>query len=194
MQKLGAEYIAADVVRFRLWATGQQKVMLRLAGKDQEMQASGDGWFTLDVSGVTPGTEYNFVLSDGMVVPDPASRAQKTDVNGPSYVVDPGSYTWRNTGWKGSRWEQAVVYEMHTGTFTPEGTFRAAIAKLPYLAELGVTVIEVMPVAQFGGERGWAMTAYCFTRRILPMGRRMISKRLLTPRMGMVFPSSWILC
>lgn len=63
----GAEYIAADVVRFRLWATGQQKVMLRLAGKDQEMQASGDGWFTLDVSGVTPGTEYNFVLSDGMV-------------------------------------------------------------------------------------------------------------------------------
>lgn len=151
----GAEYIAADVVRFRLWATGQQKVMLRLAGKDQEMQVSGDGWFTLDVSGVTPGTEYNFVLSDGMVVPDPASRAQKTDVNGPSYVVDPGSYTWRNTGWKGSRWEQAVVYEMHTGTFTPEGTFRAAIAKLPYLAELGVTVIEVMPVAQFGGERGW---------------------------------------
>lgn len=73
----GAEYIAADVVRFRLWATGQQKVMLRLAGKDQEMQANGDGWFTLDVSGVTPGTEYNFVLSDGMVVPDPASRAQK---------------------------------------------------------------------------------------------------------------------
>lgn len=69
MQKLGAEYIAADVVRFRLWATGQQKVMLRLAGKDQEMQANGDGWFTLDVSGVTPGTEYNFVLSDGMVVP-----------------------------------------------------------------------------------------------------------------------------
>lgn len=114
----GAEYIAADVVRFRLWATGQQKVMLRLAGKDQEMQVSGDGWFTLDVSGVTPGTEYNFVLNDGMVVPDPASRAQKTDVNGPSYVVDPGSYTWRNTGWKGSRWEQAVVYEMHTGTFT----------------------------------------------------------------------------
>lgn len=104
----GAEYIAADVVRFRLWATGQQKVMLRLAGKDQEMQANGDGWFTLDVSGVTPGTEYNFVLSDGMVVPDPASRAQKTDVNGPSYVVDPGSYAWRNTGWKGSRWEQAV--------------------------------------------------------------------------------------
>lgn len=140
----GAEYIAADVVRFRLWATGQQKVMLRLAGKDQEMQANGDGWFTLDVAGVTPGTEYNFVLSDGMVVPDPASRAQKTDVNGPSYVVDPGSYTWRNTGWKGSRWEQAVVYEMHTGTFTPEGTFRAAIAKLPYLAELGVTVIEVI--------------------------------------------------
>lgn len=92
--------------------------MLRLAGKDQEMQANGDGWFTLDVAGVTPGTEYNFVLSDGMVVPDPASRAQKTDVNGPSYVVDPGSYTWRNTGWKGSRWEQAVVYEMHTGTFT----------------------------------------------------------------------------
>lgn len=96
----GAEYIAADVVRFRLWATGQQKVMLRLAGKDQEMQASGDGWFTLDVSGVTPGTEYNFVLSDGMVLPDPASRAQKTDVNGPSYVIAPGfiAVSWRFPG------------------------------------------------------------------------------------------------
>lgn len=73
----GAEYIAADVVRFRLWATGQQKVMLRLGGKDEEMTASDDGWFTLDASGVKPGAEYNFVLSDGTIVPDPASRAQK---------------------------------------------------------------------------------------------------------------------
>ncbi|HDW4108893.1 TPA: DUF3459 domain-containing protein [Salmonella enterica subsp. enterica serovar Typhi] len=180
----GAEYIAADVVRFRLWATGQQKVMLRLAGKDQEMQASGDGWFTLDVSGVTPGTEYNFVLSDGMVVPDPASRAQKTDVNGPSYVIDPGSYAWRNTGWKGSRWEQAVVYEMHTGTFTPEGTFHTAIAKLPYLAELGVTVIEVMPVAQFGGERGWGYDGVLlfvdFIQNHDQVGNRAQGDRLIT--------------
>ncbi|MGS9059146.1 malto-oligosyltrehalose trehalohydrolase, partial [Salmonella enterica subsp. enterica serovar Infantis] len=81
----------------------------------------------------TTGTEYNLVLSDGKVVPETAYRAQKTDVNGQSDLVDPGSYAWRKTGWKGSRLDQAVVYEIHKGTFTPEGTFISAIAKLPYL-------------------------------------------------------------
>jgi malto-oligosyltrehalose trehalohydrolase len=151
----GAEYVAAGVVRFRLWATGQDSVTLRLAGEDTAMNPSGDGWFELLATGVLPGAEYHFILADGTVVPDPASRAQKSDVNGPSLVIDPTRYDWRNTKWRGRPWEETVVYEMHIGTFTPEGTFKAAIEKLPYLAALGITMIEVLPLSQFGGNRGW---------------------------------------
>lgn len=151
----GAEYTEANGVRFRLWASGHPRVMLRLAGEDKEMNAVGDGWFELTVPGVAPGAEYQYVLPDGMAVPDPASRAQKADVNGPSLVVDPAHYAWQNTDWQGRAWEESVVYEMHVGTFTPEGTFRAAIDKLPYLAQTGITMIEVLPVSQFGGNRGW---------------------------------------
>ncbi|WP_421505965.1 malto-oligosyltrehalose trehalohydrolase [Erwinia rhapontici] len=151
----GAEYVATDTVRFRLWATGQNKVKLRLSGKETDMQPTGNGWFEQQISGVFPGAEYQFVLADGMTVPDPASRAQRDDVDGPSLVIDPTAYVWQNTQWSGRRWEETVVYELHIGTFTPQGTFQAAAEKLPYLAELGITMIEVLPVAQFGGRRGW---------------------------------------
>ncbi len=151
----GAEYVAADTVRFRVWATGQQKVTLQLSGTAHEMHRDEEGWFALEVPGVAPGSEYQFVLADGGVVPDPASRAQKADVNGPSLVIDPTAYRWQNTKWQGRPWTETVVYEMHIGTFTPEGTFRSAIEKLPALAELGITLLEILPVAQFGGSRGW---------------------------------------
>ena len=151
----GAEFISGDVVRFRVWAEGQQQLTLRLAERDLPMTAVGNGWFQIDVPGVTHGTEYQFVLQDGMAVPDPASRAQKGDVNGPSVVIDPGRYQPINPDWTGRPWEETVIYELHIGTFTPQGTFRAAIDKLPYLAELGITQLEVMPVSQFGGSRGW---------------------------------------
>ncbi|CZX27889.1 TPA: malto-oligosyltrehalose trehalohydrolase [Enterobacter cloacae] len=151
----GAEFISGDVVRFRVWAEGQQQLTLRLAERDLPMTAVGNGWFQIDVPGVTHGTEYQFVLQDGMAVPDPASRAQKGDVNGPSVVIDPGRYQPNNPDWAGRPWEETVIYELHIGTFTPQGTFRAAIDKLPYLAELGITQLEVMPVSQFGGSRGW---------------------------------------
>ncbi|WP_320712442.1 malto-oligosyltrehalose trehalohydrolase [Enterobacter cloacae] len=151
----GAEFISGDVVRFRVWAEGQQQLTLRLAERDLPMTAVSNGWFQIDVPGVTHGTEYQFVLQDGMAVPDPASRAQKGDVNGPSVVIDPGRYQPINPDWAGRPWEETVIYELHIGTFTPQGTFRAAIDKLPYLAELGITQLEVMPVSQFGGSRGW---------------------------------------
>ena len=151
----GAEFISGDVVRFRVWAEGQQQLTLRLAERDLPMTAVGNGWFQIDVPGVTHGTEYQFVLQDGMAVPDPASRAQKGDVNGPSVVIDPGRYQPNNPDWAGRPWEETVIYELPIGTFTPQGTFRAAIDKLPYLAELGITQLEVMPVSQFGGSRGW---------------------------------------
>ena len=103
---------------------------------------------------MTHGTEYQFVLQDGMAVPDP-HRGRRKDVNGPSVVIDPGRYQPINPDWAGRPWEETVIYELHIGTFTPQGTFRAAIDKLPYLAELGITQLEVMPVSQFGGSRGW---------------------------------------
>jgi len=151
----GAEFISSDVVRFRVWAEGQKDLTLRLSDNDIPMMATGNGWFQVDVPGLAHGVEYQYVLQDGMAIPDPASRAQKGDVNGPSLAIDPGRYLHANRGWKGRAWEETVVYELHIGTFTPEGTFRAAIAKLPYLAELGITQLEVMPVSQFGGARGW---------------------------------------
>ncbi|MCP2122097.1 UNVERIFIED_ORG: malto-oligosyltrehalose trehalohydrolase [Pantoea agglomerans] len=151
----GAEYISDDVVRFRVWAEGQKNLTLRLNDNDIPMAASGNGWFQAEVPGIRHGAEYQFVLQDGMTVPDPASRAQKGDVNGPSVVIDHRRYAHVNRGWKGRPWEETVIYELHMGTFTPEGTFRAAIDKLPYLAELGITQLEVMPVSQFGGSRGW---------------------------------------
>lgn len=151
----GSEFVAADVVRFRVWATSQEQVFVRIHDTDHEMTASGDGWFEVQIPGVRAGTPYQFVLGDGTAIPDPASRAQQQTVNGPSLVVDPDAYAWRHTDWQGCSWEEAVFYELHIGTFTPEGTFQAAMAKLPYLAELGITLIELMPVAQFGGSRGW---------------------------------------
>lgn len=151
----GAEYISDDVVRFRVWAEGQKNLTLRLNDNDIQMVASSNGWFQADVPGIRHGAEYQFVLQDGMTVPDPASRAQKGDVNGPSVVIDHRRYAHVNHDWKGRPWEETVIYELHIGTFTLEGTFRAAIDKLPYLAELGITQLEVMPVSQFGGSRGW---------------------------------------
>lgn len=118
------------------------------------MQAAADGWFSLHVPEVRPGTEYGFVAADGSFFPDPASRRQAADVHGPSLVVDPEAYEWRSR-WTGRPWEEAVIYELHVGTFTPEGTFASAREKLPELAETGITAIEIMPVAQFAGDRGW---------------------------------------
>lgn len=140
---------------FQVWAPGHASVWLQLGGKRHEMTRSHDGWFTVERHDVITGTEYGYVLSNGMVVPDPASRAQKSDVDGPSVIADPASYHWQNIDWNGRPWEETVIYEMHVGTFTTQGTFRAAIEKLPHIADLGVTVIEVLPVSQFGGERGW---------------------------------------
>jgi 1,4-alpha-glucan branching enzyme len=84
------------------------------------MRPCDEGWFELTVENVAPGTEYQYVLADGMTIPDPASRAQKADVNGPSLVIDPTQYRWQHPQWQGRPWEETVVYELHIGTFTPE--------------------------------------------------------------------------
>ena len=143
-----------DLWRFRLWAPGQDRVSLRLGGEDRAMDRAEGGWFALDAE-AAPGMDYGFVLDDGRFVPDPAARAQAGDVHGPSRLVDPGAYPWKHPDWAGRDWSEAVILELHTGTFTPEGTFRAAIGKLDHVAAAGFTAIELMPVAQFEGARGW---------------------------------------
>lgn len=151
----GSEYVREGEVRFRLWAPEMKTISLRIDGEDQEMSLADDDWFELLATGIAPETRYQFVLPGGKAVPDPASRAQDGGIEGPSIVTDPTAYRWQHADWQGRAWEEAVIYELHIGTFTPEGTFRAAIDKLPYLADLGITAIEVMPIGQFPGERGW---------------------------------------
>jgi malto-oligosyltrehalose trehalohydrolase len=107
------------------------------------------------VPGLAAGTPYAYLVDDKGPVPDPASRYNPWDVIGPSALVDPLAFEWDDDRWMGRPWHEAVVYEMHVGTFTHEGTFRAAIGKLDYLADLGITAIEVMPVADFAGRRNW---------------------------------------
>ncbi len=152
----GAE-AGANGVRFRLWAPRQERVALRLDGGEvlHPLQPLAEGWHELTTPLARPGTLYSFVLADGISIPDPASRFQPHDVQGPSEVVDPASYEWSDGDWRGRPWEDCVIYELHLGAFTAEGTFRAAIGRLDSLAELGVTAVELMPVADFPGRRNW---------------------------------------
>ncbi|MFN7004678.1 MAG: malto-oligosyltrehalose trehalohydrolase, partial [Roseinatronobacter sp.] len=124
----GAELVEGGT-RFRLWAPAQERPLLRSDGTDHPMEAVGDGWFEVTVEGLGAGASYAFALDNGQVVPDPASRAQAGDVHGPSRVIDPTAFDW--SPWSGRDWEEAVILEVHIGTFTPQGTFRAAIEKLP---------------------------------------------------------------
>jgi malto-oligosyltrehalose trehalohydrolase/4-alpha-glucanotransferase len=151
----GAELQADGRVRFRLWAPPHPEVQIELDGETVAMPPIGEGWHELITDLAGAGTRYRFVLPDGLRVPDPASRHQPEDVHGPSEVVDPAAYTWRDAGWSGLPWQEAVLYELHVGAFTPEGTFRAATGKLDHLVAFGVTAIEIMPIGDFPGRWNW---------------------------------------
>jgi len=149
--------LAGNGVRFRLWAPNAKRIGLKLEGRADllDMDKGEDGWFSLDMPGIGAGARYQFVLEDGTAVADPASRFQPEDVNGPSEVIDPDAFTWTDRSWQGRPWEEMIIYELHLGTFTQEGTYRAAIEKLDHLADLGITAIELMPVSDFPGAFGW---------------------------------------
>lgn len=151
----GANLHADGGAHFRLWAPGVDAVALVTPGGDNAMRSRGDGWFELETDRVAAGEAYGFRLPSGQVVPDPAARAQAGDVHGLSRLVDPLRHHWQTSDWAGRPWEEAVIYEMHTGTFSPEGTFDGITRRLDHLIDLGVTALELMPVAQFGGTRGW---------------------------------------
>jgi 1,4-alpha-glucan branching enzyme/maltooligosyltrehalose trehalohydrolase len=119
------------------------------------MRRADDGWFTAVVEGAGPGTLYQFILPDGIAVPDPASRHQPNDVHGPSEVVDLSAYAWKRQKWTGRRWEEMVLYELHVGTYTKDGTFNALIERLDHLKHIGVTALQIMPIADFPGGYNW---------------------------------------
>jgi malto-oligosyltrehalose trehalohydrolase len=151
----GAE-LMEGAVRFRLWAPSVDAVSLELEGQSAPLlRRSSGGWHELITPLAEAGTRYRFVLPDGTRVPDPASRYQPEDVHGPSEVVAPASYGWQDAEWRGRPWSEAVIYELHVGTFTEDGTFLAAIEKLDHLMTLGITAIQIMPIADFPGQRNW---------------------------------------
>ncbi|MBF0332638.1 MAG: malto-oligosyltrehalose trehalohydrolase [Alphaproteobacteria bacterium] len=151
----GAE-IGPNGVRFALWAPDAGAVELLIEGEaPQPMNPAEGGWFRFEAPEVAAGAAYRFRVDGGLAVPDPASRGQLDDVHGPSVVVDAGAFEWEDQAWGGRPWEEAVFYELHVGAFTRGGTFEAAIARLDELVDLGVTAVELMPVADFPGRRGW---------------------------------------
>ena len=141
--------------RFSLWAPSVRKVSLVLEDQEYALPDLGGGWRSLTVPQAQAGTRYAYKIDDGPLVPDPASRFQPDDVRGQSAVVDPRGYTWGDMQWRGRPFEEAVLYEVHVGTATPEGSYMALAKRLEDLAELGVTAIELMPLADFPGRRNW---------------------------------------
>jgi maltooligosyltrehalose trehalohydrolase len=162
---IGANVVAGGT-RFRIWAADAHQVEVVLYDPArpttiQMLVAEGDGYFAADVPGVGPGAWYMYRVDGGEPRPDPAARSQPESVHGPSCVVDPAAFVWTDTGWYGLPREDLVIYELHVGTATPEGTFDALIGRLDDLRALGVTAIELMPVADFPGERSWGYDGVC---------------------------------
>ncbi|KJV33139.1 malto-oligosyltrehalose trehalohydrolase [Luteibacter yeojuensis] len=149
----GARALGDGSTRFRLWAPDLDAVTLECEdGHAAAMRALDDGWFEcICPRGI--GSAYRFRISDDLAVPDPASRRQQAgDVHGYSVVVDAADYAWRHADWKGRPWREVVLYELHVGTL---GGFKGVEAALPHLAALGITAVELMPIAEFAGERNW---------------------------------------
>lgn len=157
VKTLGAN-LTGDNCDFRVWAPAAKSVTLRLlnehGAQDLPMQFAGDNHFALQAF-ARAGDRYFYIVDQNKPVPDPVSRLLPEGVHGPTEIVDAEKFAWTDDNWRGLPLRDYVIYELHTGTFTPEGTFDAAIGKLPYLKNLGVTVIEIMPVAAFPGTRNW---------------------------------------
>jgi maltooligosyltrehalose trehalohydrolase len=154
----GAIVLEDGRVSFRVWAPRCKEVGVVLVGSDaptQVLKAAGNGYFEAILDGVPPGTRYEFLLDGSRRRPDPASRFQPDGVHGASQVFHPAQYRRQNGGWAGLALDKYVLYELHVGTFTREGTFAAVIPRLDEIKDLGVTAIEIMPVAQFPGNCNW---------------------------------------
>jgi maltooligosyltrehalose trehalohydrolase len=147
---------------FGVWAP-EKTVKLWIGGMDREMERGDDGWWRLDVPEAGPGTDYAYLLPDhDSPLPDPRSAWQPEGVHGPSRVYDHSAFGWSDGAWTGRQLPGAVLYEMHVGTFTSEGTFDAAIERLDHLVDLGVDQVELLPVNSFNGEYNWGYDGVCW--------------------------------
>jgi maltooligosyltrehalose trehalohydrolase len=154
---VGAEVLSDGGVRFRVWAPKRRRVAVLIDGRGEHpLAADGDGYFAATVPDLRAGARYRYRLDDDSTAyPDPASRYQPEGPHGPSEVVDPSRFRWTDAGWKGVTLAGQVLYEMHVGTFTKEGTYAAAAREFKELAACGITCLEVMPVNEFPGRFGW---------------------------------------
>jgi len=160
--RFGASVRSGYSVEFRVWAPNLTNLAVRVMGGNEgepsrtiPMRQSSDSEFVATVPQVGAGADYVYVLDGERERPDPVSRWQPGGVHAPSRVVDPASFRWSDQGWSGIPLRDFIIYELHTGTFTREGTFESMIPRLPYLRDLGITAIEIMPVAEVPGNRNW---------------------------------------
>ncbi len=170
--------LTKDGVLFRLWAPAGKRVDVVL-DEPHAMQRGDGGWYSLDVPGLSAGARYKFRIDGEIDVPDPASHFQGDDVFGPSEVIDHGRFAWRAKDWRGRPWDETVLIEAHVGAFTREGTYRAMIDRLDHLAKTGITALELMPLADFAGARGWGYDGVLWYAPDSVYGRPEDLKRLI---------------
>ena len=164
--KMIGAHLIDDGTCFRVWAPAARQLDVVLFDGEGSSTAyplarEANGYFGGQVTGVGPGARYMYRLDGGDLRPDPAARFQPDGVHGPSHVVDPAAYRWSDASWRGMPLDAAVIYELHVGTATPEGTFDALIGTLDAIQAVGATAIELMPVADFPGTRNWGYDAVC---------------------------------
>ncbi|MGE0746829.1 MAG: malto-oligosyltrehalose trehalohydrolase [Rhodospirillales bacterium] len=157
----GAGVLEDGRTRFRIWAPAARSMSVRLPDRTLPMSAAGGGWHETVSDAAPAGTRYRYVVDGGTEVPDPAARFQPDDVHGASEVIDPRAYAWSDGAWRGRPWHETVLYELHVGTFTAEGSYAGVAARLDHLAELGITAIELMPLADAPGTRNWGYDGVC---------------------------------
>ncbi|MEV6708459.1 malto-oligosyltrehalose trehalohydrolase [Micromonospora wenchangensis] len=169
------------MTEFTVWAPDVARLRLRLPGvADHDMRAGTDGWWRVEVPDAGPGTDYAFLLDDeDTPLPDPRSAWQPAGVHGPSRRYDHAAFDWTDQGWTGRQLPGSILYELHIGTFTPQGTFDAAIDRLDHLVDLGVDLIELLPVNAFNGEHNWGYDGVCWFAPHEPYGGPDGLKRLV---------------
>ncbi|HBB35055.1 MAG TPA: malto-oligosyltrehalose trehalohydrolase [Cyanobacteria bacterium UBA9273] len=156
--KIGSNYLGDGRCEFTVWAPSHQEVAVQIVYPEQRIlpMVKDEQWyFKVTAEGIEPGTLYFYKIAGETDRPDPASHSQPKDVHGPSEVIDHSTMNWTDNNWSGIPLVEMIIYELHVGTFTPAGTFEAIISRLGELRELGVNAIEIMPVAQFPGDRNW---------------------------------------
>lgn len=158
VQKIGPQYLGEGKCELRVWAPLLKEISLRLISDSEKvlpLVKDEYGFFSLSVDKVRPWDKYYYRLNNSLDRPDPVSHFQPEGVMGPSCIVDHSAFKWQDKNWHGLTTDKMIIYELHVGTFTKEGTFQGVISKLPHLRELGINAVEIMPVAQFPGVRNW---------------------------------------